>query len=122
MFVVSCISETIQDITKRTDGRDMSKLEEQRRPKNSNKVVRPFSHGPSSAFRPWQPSLNNDIGKQEASSSGVNVTPQDNNNLNIEKSNLGYIEKNPMNGGRATAGELLFFSIINFWVNLSLLI
>ena len=111
--VISCLSEKIQDITKRTVGRDMSKLEEQRRPKNSNKVVRPFSHSPSSAFRPWQPSLNNDIGKQEASSSGVKATPQGSNNLNIEKSNLGHIEKNHINGGRATTGEF-FFSIIKF--------
>ncbi|RHN67719.1 hypothetical protein MtrunA17_Chr3g0105741 [Medicago truncatula] len=79
---------------------------EQQRPKNSNKVVRPFSHGPSSSFRPWQPSWKNDIGKQEASSSGVKATPQDNNNLNIEKSNLGYIEKNHMNGGRATTEKI----------------
>jgi len=63
MFVISCLSEKIQDITKRTVGRDMLQLEEQQRPKNSNKVVRPFSHGPSSTFRPWQPSWKNDIGK-----------------------------------------------------------
>jgi len=91
-------------------GRDMLQLEEQKRPKNSNKVVRPFSHGPSSAFRPWQPSWKNDIGKQEASSNEVKATPQGNNNLNIGKSNLGHIEKNHINGGRVTISE--FFCLL----------
>jgi len=87
----------------------MVQLEEQPRHMKPNKIVRPFSHSASSAFRPWEPSLNNGFAKQEASNNGVKLHTQDNNNkLNIEKSNLHHIEKNRFSGGSQIAGDLFF--------------
>jgi len=104
-----CISDKTQNVTMKTVGRDMVQLEEQPRHTKPNIVVRPFSHGASSAFRPWKPSWNNGFAKQVACSNVVKFPQQDNNNnLNMEKSNLGHIEKNQFSGGSSIAGELFF--------------
>ena len=95
----------MKGIPKRMICTNMLHTEEGPRPKKSN-MVRPFSHGSSSSFRPWQPSWKSiGLGKQEASSSGVKATPQDNksNNIGVPKSNLGHAEKNQISGGSASA-------------------
>ncbi|XP_024634655.1 basic leucine zipper 34-like [Medicago truncatula] len=62
---------------------EMLQTKEEPGSKKSN-MVRPFSNGSSSAFRPWQPSwMSIGLGKQEASRSGVKATPQANTTNNM---------------------------------------
>jgi len=98
----------------KTVGRDMVQLEEQLRHTKPNIVARPFSHSASSTFRPWKLSWNNGFAKQDQSNNGVKLPTQNNNNeLNIEESNLGHIEKKQFSGDCPIAGELVFvFQII----------
>lgn len=73
----------MQGIPKRMTATYMFQTKEGSGSKKSN-MVRPFSNGSSSAFRPWQPSwMSIGLGKQEASSSGVKATPQANTANNI---------------------------------------
>ena len=105
MFSISYLLEKMKGIPKRMTGTNMLHTEEGPGPKKSN-MVRPFSHGSSSTFRSWQPSWKSiDLGKQEASSSGVKAAPQDKktNNISVPKSNLGHAEKNHISGGSASA-------------------
>ncbi|GAU27664.1 hypothetical protein TSUD_126100 [Trifolium subterraneum] len=67
--------------------KEIVQQKEQPGPSKSN-ILRPFSTGPS-AFRPRQPSLKSDLGKEEASNIIVN---------------LGHVEKNQNNVGSATVG------------------
>lgn len=104
----------MQDFTKRTIFRDVLQLEEKTGPKNLNNV-RPFLQS-GSAFRPWQPSWKIDINKSSEASSSVEKPyhrPQNfnktitadynNNNMNIENSNIDGVQKNPIDSGSTTS-------------------
>lgn len=65
LFHISCLSDKLQDNTKRMIGGDLFPPEEQPKPKKPN-VIKPFSHSGSSPFQPWKPFCRKSLDVEQA--------------------------------------------------------